>query len=161
MQDLGIDNKRVDPQMHVSTSSMEGVKPESINPQLELRGDPDSQEDQWVTGIKLLNIIAAVALVCLLMLLDTSIISTVCCLGLSRQTPGPSPNSCSQAIPRITSEFHSLADVGWYGSAYQLARYVFKCYRAPLVTITFPSIVTYVSFQCCGSTTHRQNLYEP
>ncbi|KAE8153599.1 major facilitator superfamily domain-containing protein [Aspergillus avenaceus] len=60
-----------------------------------------TQDSEWVTGFKLLNIITAIALVCFLMLLDTSIIST--------------------AIPRITSEFHSLADVGWYGSAYQLA----------------------------------------
>ncbi|KAK9314833.1 hypothetical protein V1524DRAFT_415869 [Lipomyces starkeyi] len=44
---------------------------------------------------------AAVTLVALLMLLDTSIVVT--------------------AIPRITSQFHSLPDVGWYGSAYQLA----------------------------------------
>ena len=29
-----------------------------------------------------------------------------------------------QAIPHITSEFQSLLDVGWYGSAYQLTRYV-------------------------------------
>lgn len=29
-----------------------------------------------------------------------------------------------QAIPRITSDFHSLPDVGWYGSAYLLAKYV-------------------------------------
>jgi hypothetical protein len=29
-----------------------------------------------------------------------------------------------QAIPRITNEFHSLADIGWYGGAYQLATYV-------------------------------------
>ena len=28
-----------------------------------------------------------------------------------------------QAIPRITSDFHSLPDVGWYGSAYLLAKY--------------------------------------
>ena len=26
-----------------------------------------------------------------------------------------------QAIPKITSDFHSLPDVGWYGAAYQLA----------------------------------------
>ncbi|KAJ5378910.1 major facilitator superfamily-domain-containing protein [Penicillium cosmopolitanum] len=59
------------------------------------------QENQWATGFKLFNIIGALGLVCLLMLLDTSIIST--------------------AVPRITSEFNSLPDVGWYGSAYQLA----------------------------------------
>jgi len=29
-----------------------------------------------------------------------------------------------QAIPQITSQFHSLADVGWYSGAYQLTRLV-------------------------------------
>ena len=29
-----------------------------------------------------------------------------------------------QAIPYITDEFHSLLDIGWYGSAYTLATYV-------------------------------------
>ncbi|KGO59266.1 Major facilitator superfamily domain, general substrate transporter [Penicillium expansum] len=58
-------------------------------------------QDEWATGFKLFTIMTAVTLVALLMLLDTSIVVT--------------------AIPRITSEFHSLSDVGWYGSAYQLA----------------------------------------
>ncbi|KAI1577611.1 AraJ Arabinose efflux permease [Pyrenophora tritici-repentis] len=52
-----------------------------------------------VTGFKLYIIVAAVAFVGFLMLLDNMIVST--------------------AIPRITDEFHSLADVGWYASAYQ------------------------------------------
>lgn len=64
---------------------------------------PANQKPEWVSGVKLLNIVAAVTLVCLLMLLDSSIIVT--------------------AIPRSTSDFQSLPDVGWYGSAHQLARY--------------------------------------
>ena len=28
-----------------------------------------------------------------------------------------------QAIPTITSQFHSLDDVAWYGSAYTISRY--------------------------------------
>ena len=59
---------------------------------------------QWVTGLPLFSILGAICLVCFLMLLDISIIVT--------------------AIPQITSDFHSLEDVGWYGSAYQLARCV-------------------------------------
>lgn len=56
------------------------------------------------------------------MLLDTSIVSTV---SQYRDIEVRlSANPVNQAIPRITSEFHSLADVGWYGSAYQLARCV-------------------------------------
>jgi hypothetical protein len=38
---------------------------------------PVANDDQWVTGVKLLNIIAAISVVCLLVLLDTSIVATV------------------------------------------------------------------------------------
>ena len=61
-------------------------------------------EGEWVTGLPLFSILGAICLVCFLMLLDISIIVT--------------------AIPQITSDLHSLEDVGWYGSAYQLARCV-------------------------------------
>lgn len=61
------------------------------------------KQGQWVSGLPLYTILGAICLVCFLMLLDTSIVVT--------------------AIPQITSDFHSLQDVGWYGSAYQLARY--------------------------------------
>ncbi|KAI1746389.1 major facilitator superfamily domain-containing protein [Xylaria scruposa] len=59
--------------------------------------DADSQH---ITGLKLGLVIVSLVLACFLLLLDTSVIST--------------------AIPKITDEFHSLADVGWYGSAYTL-----------------------------------------
>lgn len=75
--------------------------------------DPEKQEPtstssspQWVTGIKLWIIMTGVTLVCLLMLLDVSILST--------------------AIPKITTDFHSLQDVGWYGAAYQLSSAVLQ-----------------------------------
>lgn len=31
-----------------------------------------------------------------------------------------------QAIPKITNDFQSLKDVGWYGSAYQLSSAVLQ-----------------------------------
>ncbi|EOO02311.1 hypothetical protein UCRPA7_2176 [Phaeoacremonium minimum UCRPA7] len=37
-------------------------------------------------------------------------------------TPKTRKNLEHQAIPKITTQFHSLLDVGWYGSAYQLAK---------------------------------------
>ncbi|KAH8885422.1 MFS general substrate transporter [Thozetella sp. PMI_491] len=58
-------------------------------------------EGDYLTGLKLVAIMSCITMVAFLMLLDTSIVAT--------------------AIPYITNEFHSLADVGWYGSAYQLA----------------------------------------
>lgn len=91
---------------HSASQSFE-LEPYSANQ------DPNSlivrdEKPEWVSGVKLYNIVAAVTLVCLLMLLDSSIIVT--------------------AVPRITSDFHSLPDVGWYGSAYQLARYAVVTY---------------------------------
>ncbi|PMD64171.1 MFS general substrate transporter [Hyaloscypha bicolor E] len=86
--------------------------PPSDNSQAGFYEDPKSapeapqptQDQEWVSGFKLLTIMTAVSLVCLLMLLDTSII----------------------AIPKITNDFHSLPDVGWYGSGYQVASAVLQ-----------------------------------
>ncbi|KAH7310218.1 MFS multidrug transporter [Rhexocercosporidium sp. MPI-PUGE-AT-0058] len=84
-------------------------------------------EEEWeyVTGWRLYVVIGIVALASFLMLLDTSIIVT--------------------AIPRITSDFHSLGDVGWYGSSYLLA----SCALLPStgrIYSQFNSKYTFVSF---------------
>ncbi|KAL4738264.1 major facilitator superfamily domain-containing protein [Aspergillus similis] len=63
-------------------------------------------EPQYLAGLKLFATMAAITLVGFLMLLDASIVST--------------------AIPRITSTFHSLNDIGWYGSAYLLSSCAFQ-----------------------------------
>ena len=66
------------------------------------------EEYVYITGIKLAAVMVSVTLVAFLMLLDMSIIAT--------------------AIPRITTDFRSLPDVGWYGAAYMLA----SCSLQPL-----------------------------
>ncbi|PYH88185.1 hypothetical protein BO71DRAFT_404072 [Aspergillus ellipticus CBS 707.79] len=82
-------------------------------------------EPEWLKGIPLMMVITGVTLVVFLMLLDVSIVST--------------------AIPHITTEFHSLDDVGWYGSAYTIA-------SASLQPLTgkfyshFPSKWTFLAF---------------
>ena len=63
-----------------------------------------NKEPEYVHGFKLFNILAAVTLVTFLMLLDGTIVVA--------------------AAPRITDQFNSLDDIGWYGAAYQLGRYV-------------------------------------
>jgi MFS family permease len=73
------------------------IRSSNITPQ----GYDESKEPDHINGMPLVALMVCVCLVCFLLLLDTSIIAT--------------------AIPRITDEFHSLRDVGWYGSAYQLA----------------------------------------
>ncbi|KAJ5586969.1 uncharacterized protein N7459_002734 [Penicillium hispanicum] len=58
-------------------------------------------ERKYLTGLKLFLVVVGLTLVFFLVLLDTSIIAT--------------------AIPKITTDFHSLQDLGWYGSSYQIA----------------------------------------
>lgn len=61
-------------------------------------------EPEWAHGFQLFAILVALTFVCFLMLLDGTIIVA--------------------AVPRITDDFNSLDDIGWYGAAYQLGRYV-------------------------------------
>jgi hypothetical protein len=60
----------------------------------------DLPDDQYPHGLKLFSIILALCLSVLLIALDQTIIAT--------------------AIPKITDHFHSIGDIGWYGSAYFL-----------------------------------------
>ncbi|KAK1750387.1 major facilitator superfamily domain-containing protein [Echria macrotheca] len=60
-----------------------------------------AEEFEYISGMRLFLVMGSITLVGFLMLLDMSIIST--------------------AIPRITTEFKSIQDVGWYGSAYNLS----------------------------------------
>ncbi|KAJ7460118.1 DHA14-like major facilitator [Mycena galericulata] len=61
---------------------------------------PVGEEDDYPHGIKLALLTFALCLSVFLLALDNTIIAT--------------------AIPKITDQFHSLDDVGWYGSAYLL-----------------------------------------
>ncbi|KAI1390647.1 putative MFS multidrug transporter [Hypoxylon trugodes] len=63
-------------------------------------GDAPEENHDYVTGYKLALLLASVTTFFFLQMLDMSIIST--------------------AIPQITSDFHSLPDIGWYSGAYQL-----------------------------------------
>ncbi|KAK9328781.1 major facilitator superfamily domain-containing protein [Lipomyces starkeyi] len=69
---------------------------------------PSENETGYLTGFKLIITIFSLTIVGFLLLLDVSVVAT--------------------AIPKITSDFHSLNDVGWYGAAYLLA----NCALQPL-----------------------------
>jgi hypothetical protein len=86
-------------------------------------GQQENDDQKHITGWKLVAIVGALTLVFFLVALDISILSTVCPVVGWKNSCWPSLIFC-QAIPWITSEFHSLQDVGWYGAAYQLATYV-------------------------------------
>ncbi|KAH7346193.1 MFS multidrug transporter [Rhexocercosporidium sp. MPI-PUGE-AT-0058] len=74
--------------------------------QVQLSDETSAQNDEYISGIKLLLVAGVVSLSMFTMLLDTTIIVT--------------------AVPKITSDFHSLGDVGWYGSAYLLTSASFQ-----------------------------------
>ncbi|RDL40972.1 uncharacterized protein BP5553_00951 [Venustampulla echinocandica] len=59
------------------------------------------QEPEYITGVKLFVVLVGCGMVVFLMQLDQTIVVT--------------------AIPRITSTFNSLKDIGWYGSSFMLA----------------------------------------
>ncbi|KAL8706038.1 MAG: hypothetical protein Q9201_000860 [Fulgogasparrea decipioides] len=66
----------------------------------------DIKEPEWAHGFQLFTILVAVTFVSFLMLLDGTIVVA--------------------AVPRITDDFNSLDDIGWYGAAYQLGSALFQ-----------------------------------
>ncbi|KZP00729.1 MFS general substrate transporter [Calocera viscosa TUFC12733] len=62
--------------------------------------DSSKEEEEYPSGLRMLAIVTAAAVSIFLSSLDMTIVAT--------------------AIPRITDEFQSLDDVGWYGSAFFL-----------------------------------------
>ncbi|KAF4952325.1 hypothetical protein FSARC_12668 [Fusarium sarcochroum] len=87
------------PTLHEPAQDEKQTKPEDGDVPTE--NENDNEEPEWLTGWKLTSMMTSLTLAAFLMLLDMSIIST--------------------AVPRITSDFHSLTDIGWYASAYNLA----------------------------------------
>ncbi|KAI9928702.1 hypothetical protein MW887_001919 [Aspergillus wentii] len=68
--------------------------------------EPAIERQDYITGLRLALLLSALTSAALLVLIDTSIVAP--------------------AIPQITSHFHSLSDVAWYGSAYQLTSASFQ-----------------------------------
>ncbi|RDW75514.1 hypothetical protein BP6252_06656 [Coleophoma cylindrospora] len=70
--------------------------------------DSVKEKNEHLEGIKLFAIVGCLTFAGFLLMLDESVIST--------------------AIPKITTDFHSLNDVGWYGTSYLLT----NCALQPL-----------------------------
>ncbi|KAK1756720.1 putative HC-toxin efflux carrier TOXA [Echria macrotheca] len=79
---------------------------------------PMSKAEIWLLNLSTIPIM-------FLSLLDASIIST--------------------AVPRISAEFHSISDIGWYGAAYQLANASLQPLTGKLFTY-LPLKETFLSF---------------
>ncbi|KAL2062790.1 hypothetical protein VTL71DRAFT_5862 [Oculimacula yallundae] len=110
-------NSSITPDIEKSTPHPStGSRAVSIRSQVSHKGDQttaekgtvqeEPYEHVFLTGPKLYLVLSGATLACFLVLLDASIIAT--------------------AIPQITTKFHSLLDVGWYGSAYQLTSSAFQ-----------------------------------
>ncbi|KAH8585724.1 major facilitator superfamily domain-containing protein [Bisporella sp. PMI_857] len=80
-------------------------------------------ETVYPGGLRLLLLAVALCLAIFLVALDTTIIAT--------------------AIPQITDQFHSLSDVGWYGSAYLLTTASFQLFFGKLYTL-FPIKIVFL-----------------
>ncbi|KAI0143667.1 major facilitator superfamily domain-containing protein [Xylariaceae sp. FL1272] len=110
-------------------------------------GDSSSPDENhaYVTGLKLALLVASIAMACFLVLIDTMVVST--------------------AIPKITDEFKSLADVGWYASAYQfgsaapqpLAGKVYTYFNSKWSFIVFFTIFEIGSLLCGAA--NSSNLF--
>ncbi|KAH5496804.1 hypothetical protein HBI29_176840 [Parastagonospora nodorum] len=91
--------------------------------------DPSANKDdlssQTLHGLKLATLLGSITLVTFLALIDTSILGT--------------------AIPAITTDFHSLPDVGWYIGAYQLTSAILQPLSGKFYTL-FPTKVVYLCF---------------
>ena len=84
-------------QDHDAMSNDNSEKPRSTNDGSQEPEKAVEDEGDYPHGLSLLSVIIALVLAIFLASLDMNIIAT--------------------AIPRITDDFHSLNDVGWYGSA--------------------------------------------
>ncbi|TGO32669.1 hypothetical protein BHYA_0297g00010 [Botrytis hyacinthi] len=96
-------------------------------------GEEEEENHEYISGYKILVVMIAITLTTFLALLDTTIVAT--------------------AIPRITSHFHSLPDVGWYGSAYLITNCSLQPLSGKLYTY-FSSRYVFLSFFFlfeCGS----------
>jgi len=91
---------------------------------------PAEDESHYPTGLRLVLITLSMALVLILGGLDASIVSV--------------------AVPSLTDHFHTLADVGWYSSAYRLCCCSFqfffgKLYELfPAKTIVLSSVIIFM-----------------
>ncbi|TEA15039.1 MFS gliotoxin efflux transporter gliA [Colletotrichum sidae] len=87
----------------VAESPAPGEAEKSSDAQLrqEVAEVSEHEDAKYVTGYKFIFAMSALSLSVVLINLDSSILST--------------------ATPTITDEFHSVKDIGWYVSSYQLA----------------------------------------
>lgn len=143
----------VPPSIPITISQDDAVDPKSSlsnvagHPRESLRGDAGLEiddgplagavaaedETRYPTGIRFWLILLCSAIVLVFMGLDTSIVST--------------------AVPSITDEFHTVADVGWYSSAFRLCASAFAFMFGKIYTLfpVRPVFLASTALSVCGS----------
>ncbi|KAI1130601.1 putative MFS multidrug transporter [Nemania abortiva] len=124
----------------VLNSSRTAPKPPEIAVNPTSANDFGREDDEYISGYRLFAALIGIISAFFIVLLDFSIIST--------------------AIPYITTDFHSLQDVGWYGGAYQLSSAALQPLTGKLYTylsakrtfIVFVAIFEIGSLLCAVST---------
>jgi hypothetical protein len=99
------------------------VKAPAKAPRVETRmeaSDGGDENTTYLEGLKLHLVAGGLILVGFLVALNASVVVTVSVTFPSLFWPVIPLMTSDQAIPRITSDFHSIEDIGWYGSAYLL-----------------------------------------
>lgn len=89
-------------------------------------GSQTDDEIKYPTGARIVLILAALCMAVFLVALDQTIIST--------------------AIPKITDEFNSIGDIGWYGSSYLLTTTALQPTFGRIYTIFSASIFEFFLF---------------
>ncbi|OLN86784.1 putative HC-toxin efflux carrier TOXA 24 [Colletotrichum chlorophyti] len=90
------------------------------------------EKEQWLEGWPLTLLIVGICIIVFLISTDQTIITVVSGLSLLfsanhlHQLRRNDADRYAQAIPYITGEFQSTADIGWYGSAYLLTACAFQ-----------------------------------
>jgi EmrB/QacA subfamily drug resistance transporter len=115
-QETDADKKPVINDSNIGVGSVDEKDKTALEKEEEEEAEEVTEQDRadYPSGMKLAVIVAALCLAVFLMALDNTIIAT--------------------AIPRITDQFKSLNDVGWYGSSYLLTTCALQLFFGKLYT---------------------------
>ncbi|KAK1842008.1 MFS multidrug transporter [Colletotrichum chrysophilum] len=110
------ENAHGDAQREIQGTAAPDTGPESpeANANPAVNGDFGKEDHEYISGYRLYAALFGIMSVFFLVLLDFSITAT--------------------AIPYITSDFHRLQDIGWYGSAYVLSSAALQPFTGKLYT---------------------------
>ncbi|RDW66377.1 hypothetical protein BP6252_10012 [Coleophoma cylindrospora] len=106
-------------------SSKPSITP--VNQEQDVDSHLPSPQMQYITGVKLILVTGSLTAMVFIMTLNASVVAT--------------------AIPSITSSFHSINDIGWYGTAYVVSTCVLQPLSGKIYTL-YSSKYTFLTCLC-------------